>query len=90
MTETPTTYEEICEVVKKASENEMKGILEYVDDEVVSSDFLGDPHTSIFDAREGITLNNQLFKIILYYDNEFGYATKTLELAKYMNAIDNK
>jgi len=90
MTETPTTYEEICEVVKKASENEMKGILEYVDDEVVSSDFLGDPHTSIFDAREGITLNNQLFKIILYYDNEFGYATKTLELAKYMNEIDNK
>jgi glyceraldehyde 3-phosphate dehydrogenase len=86
----PTTYDEICAKVKEASETTMKGVLEYVDDEVVSSDFLADPHTSIFDAREGIALNDDLFKFILFYDNEFGYATKTVELAKYMNEIDNK
>lgn len=86
----PTTYDEICAKVKEASETTMKGILEYVDDEVVSSDFLGDPHTSIFDAREGIALNDDLFKFILFYDNEFGYATKTVELAKYMHEVDNK
>ena len=84
-----TTYAEICEKMKEASETYMKGILEYVDDEVVSSDFIGDPCTSIFDAREGLSVNEKLFKVIAFYDNEFGYSTKLLELAAHMNAVDN-
>lgn len=84
----PTTYEEICSKVKEASETYMKGVLEYVDDEVVSGDFVGDPHTSIFDAREGIELNEHFFKFIAFYDNEFGYSSKILEMIKYMHSID--
>ena len=68
----------------------MKGVLEYVDDEVVSGDFIGDPCTSIFDAREGIELNNKLFKLIAFYDNEYGYSSKTLELIRYMYKVDNQ
>ena len=86
----PATYEEICEKVKEASETYMKGILEYVDDEVVSSDFIGDPHTSIFDAREGIMMNNEMFKFIAFYDNEFGYSSKILMLIEYMYSVDNE
>ena len=55
----------------------MKGVIEYIDDEVVSSDFIADPHTSIFDAREGIQLNDKFFKLIAFYDNEYGYSTKS-------------
>jgi len=87
---TPTSYQEICEKVKEASETHMKGILEYVDDEVVSSDFVGDPCTSIFDAREGIQLNEKFFKFISFYDNEFGYSSKVLMLMKHMHSVDNK
>lgn len=83
-----TTYEDICKKMKEASETYLKGILEYVDDEVVSSDFIGDPHTSIFDAREGISVNPRLFKVIAFYDNEYGYSSKVLELIKYMNSVD--
>lgn len=86
----PATYEEICAKMKEASETHMKGILEYVDDEVVSSDFIGDSHTSIFDAREGIMLNDRCFKIIAFYDNEYGYSYATLSMIKYMNSVDNK
>ena len=68
----------------------MKGVLEYVDDEVVSGDFIGDPCTSIFDARETIELNDHFFKLIAYYDNEFGYSSKILELIKHMYSVDNK
>ncbi|MGI6721721.1 MAG: type I glyceraldehyde-3-phosphate dehydrogenase [Anaerovoracaceae bacterium] len=85
----PTSYKEICETIKKASETDMKGIIEYVDDEVVSGDFVGDPCTSIFDAREGIELNDRFFKLLMFYDNEFGYSTKVLELIKHMYAVDN-
>ncbi len=85
---TPTTYSEICKAMKDASEGELKGILEYVDDEVVSSDFIGDPCTSIFDARQGFQLNEHMFKLIAFYDNEWGYSTKVLELIKYMNSVD--
>lgn len=85
----PATYEEICAKVKEASETTMKGILEYVDDEVVSSDFIGDPCTSIFDAREGIMLNDKFFKFISFYDNEYGYSSKILMLMKYMHSVDN-
>ena len=73
---------------KEASETYMKGVLEYVDDEVVSGDFVGDPCTSIFDAREGIELNDHFFKFIAFYDNEFGYSSKILELIKYMHSVD--
>lgn len=85
-----TTYQEICAKMKEASETYMKGVLEYVDDEVVSGDFIGDPCTSIFDAREGIELNNKLFKLIAFYDNEYGYSSKTLELIRHMYNVDNQ
>lgn len=84
--EKPTSYAEICEKVKEASETYMKGVLEYVDDEVVSSDFVGDPCTSIFDAREGIELNDHFFKFIAFYDNEFGYSSKILEMIKHIHS----
>lgn len=85
--EKPTSYAEICEKVKEASETYMKGVLEYVDDEVVSSDFVGDPCTSIFDAREGIKLNDHFFKFIAFYDNEFGYSSKILEMIKHIHSV---
>lgn len=86
--ERPASYEEICAKVKEASETYMKGVIEYVDDEVVSGDFVGDPCTSIFDAGEGIQLNDHFFKFIAFYDNEFGYSSKILELIKHMSGVD--
>lgn len=86
----PASYEEICAKMKEASETHMKGVLEYVDDEVVSSDFIGDANTSIFDAREGIQLNDRFFKLIAFYDNEYGYSNKVLELIRYMYSVDHK
>lgn len=86
----PATYKEICAKVKEASETYMKGVVEYVDDEVVSGDFVGDPCTSIFDAREGIELNDHFFKLIAFYDNEFGYSSKILALIKYMSQVDHQ
>ena len=85
-----TSYDEICAKVKEASETYLKGVIEYVDDEVVSGDFVGDANTSIFDARQGIELNDRFFKLVAYYDNEFGYSSKILELIKYMAEVDNK
>ena len=87
--EKPATYEEICATVKKASENELKGILEYTDEPVVSSDFLGDPHTSIFDAAAGIQLTDTFVKLVAWYDNEWGYSHKLVDLACYMSTKDN-
>jgi glyceraldehyde 3-phosphate dehydrogenase len=87
---TPTTYEAICAAVKEASENEMKGILGYTEDAVVSSDFLGDPRTSIFDKDAGIMLNDHFVKLISWYDNEWGYSNKVLDLIKHMNIVDHK
>lgn len=86
----PTSYDEICAKVKEASETYLKGVIEYVDDEVVSGDFVGDPCTSIFDAREGIELNDRFFKLIAFYDNEYGYSSKILELIKHMYSVDNQ
>lgn len=83
------SYEAICRAVKKASETNLNGIIEYIDDEVVSGDFIGDAHTSIFDAREGIELNDKFFKLIAFYDNEYGYSSKTLELIRHMYETDN-
>ncbi len=88
--ENPAKYSVICEKIKEASETYMKGILEYVDDEVVSGDFIGDPNTSIFDARQGIELNDHFFKFVAYYDNEYGYCVNLLNMLKHMAAEDNK
>lgn len=87
---TPTTYEAICEAVKAASEGEMKGILAYTEDPIVSSDILGDPHTSIFDADAGIMLNDHFVKLIAWYDNEWGYSNKVLMLISHMYEVDHK
>ena len=86
----PTTYEEICAAVKEASEGEMKGILGYTEDAVVSSDFLTDPRTSIFDATAGIMLNDHFVKLVSWYDNEWGYSNKVLDLIKHMDKVDNE
>ena len=80
----PATYEEICNAVKKACENEMKGIMEYTDEPVVSSDFISDPHTSIFDASAGIALTDTFVKLVAWYDNEWGYSNKLVDLAMYI------
>jgi glyceraldehyde 3-phosphate dehydrogenase len=76
-----TSYEEIMTVLKKASENEMKGILGYTEDDVVSQDFISDTRTSIVDAKAGIGLNSTFFKIVSWYDNEYGYSSKLIDLA---------
>jgi len=84
----PATYEEICAAMKAASEGALKGILAYTDEDVVSSDFLGETHTCIFDAKAGISLNEHFVKLVAWYDNEMGYATKTVELIRYMASVD--
>ena len=86
----PTTYEEICKAIKDASENEMKGILGYTDEDVVSSDFYSDPRTSIFDAKAGIMLNDHFVKLVSWYDNEWGYSNKVLMLIQHMYEVDHK
>ena len=88
--EKPATYEEICTAIKKASENEFKGIIEYVDDAVVSSDFIHDSHTSIFDATAGIQLTDTFVKLVAWYDNEWGYSNKLVDLAIYVAGVDKK
>ena len=87
--ERPTTYEEICAAVKRATENEMKGIMEYTDEAVVSSDFVSDMHTSIFDASAGIMLTDTFVKLVAWYDNEWGYSNKLVDLAAYMASVDH-
>ena len=84
----PTTYEEICAKVKEASETTMKGILGYTEDMVVSSDFLGDPRTSIFDAKAGIMLNETFVKLVSWYDNEWGYSNKIVEMIQYLASVN--
>src|SRR6059036_863812 len=79
-----TSYKEICAAMKKASETYLKGILAYTSDEVVSSDFIHDAHSSIFDAGSGIELNGRFFKLISWYDNEWGYSNRCVDLVKYI------
>ena len=86
----PATYDEICAAMKKASEGELKGILGYTDEDVVSSDFLGDTRTSIFDAKAGIALTDKFVKVVSWYDNEVGYSNKVCELIKHMYSVDHK
>ena len=82
-----TTYAEICAAMKAASEGELKGILGYTEDEVVSTDFLGDKRTSIFDAKAGIQLSPTFVKVVSWYDNEMGYSAKVVELIEYMDSV---
>jgi glyceraldehyde 3-phosphate dehydrogenase len=79
-----TGYEEICAEVRRASREEMAGVIEYVDEDLVSADFIGDTHTSIFDARAGMMLGDRFVKLIAWYDNECGYAAKCLDLMRYV------
>jgi glyceraldehyde 3-phosphate dehydrogenase len=81
------SYEAICAAMKKASEGELKGILGYTDEPVVSTDFLGDARASIFDADAGIGLNDNFVKVVSWYDNEWGYSVKVLELILYMDSV---
>jgi glyceraldehyde 3-phosphate dehydrogenase len=86
----PAKYDEICAAMKSASEGELKGILGYTEDAVVSSDFIGDTRTSIFDAKAGIALTDTFVKVVSWYDNEIGYSNKVLDLITYMSSVDHK
>ena len=86
----PAKYDEICAAMKAASEGELKGILGYTDEDVVSSDFLGDARTSIFDAKAGIALTDTFVKVVSWYDNEMGYSNKVLDLIEHMYSVDHK
>jgi len=88
--EKPATYKEICEAVKKAAEGEMKGIIGYTEDDVVSSDFIGETRTCVFDAKAGIALTDTFVKLVAWYDNEMGYSTKLVDLICHMASVDNK
>ena len=88
--EKPASYEDICKAMKEASEGELKGVLGYTDEDVVSSDFLGDSRTSIFDKKAGLSLTDNFVKVVSWYDNECGYANKMVELIAYMFSVDNK
>jgi glyceraldehyde 3-phosphate dehydrogenase len=79
-TEKATTYDDICAAMKAASEGELKGVLGYTEDPVVSTDFVGDPHSSIFDAGAGMELNSNFFKVVSWYDNEWGYSCRVIDL----------
>src|ERR1700760_3604980 len=85
--EKPAKYEDIKKAMKDASEGEMKGILGYTEDEVVSTDFLGDARTSIFDAKAGIALNNNFVKVVSWYDNEWGYSNKLIDLVQELGKL---
>jgi len=80
------TYDEIKAAVKEAADGPMKGILGYCDEEVVSQDFVGDTHSSIFDSKAGIALNKSFVKLISWYDNEFGYSTRVVDLIQFMKS----
>lgn len=84
----PASYQDIKDKVKEAAAGPLKGILGYTEDEVVSSDFIGDTHSSIFDAKAGISLNDQFVKLISWYDNEYGYSNRVVDLIKYMQSKD--
>ena len=82
-----TTYEEICKAMKEAAEGELKGILGYTEDAVVSTDFLGDVRTSVFDAEAGIQLSPRFVKVVSWYDNEMGYSSKVVDLIQHMDSV---
>jgi len=88
--EKPASYEQIKTAIKAASENELKGIMGYTEDDVVSTDFIGDQRSSIFDAKAGISLNDNFVKLVSWYDNEFGYSCRVVDLIKHVYSVDNK
>jgi glyceraldehyde 3-phosphate dehydrogenase len=83
-TEKSTSYKDICAAMKAAAEGDLKGILGYTEEEVVSMDFRSDPRSSIFDAKAGIELNSNFFKVVSWYDNEWGYSTRVVDMIEYM------
>ncbi|CAF4022342.1 unnamed protein product [Rotaria sordida] len=82
-------YEEICAAIKEAANGPLKGILAYTDDEVVSTDFIGDTNSSIFDAKAGISLNDNFVKLVAWYDNEYGYSNRVVDLIRYIAKKDH-
>ncbi len=84
----PCSYQDICDEIKRASLGAYEGIIKYVDEDVVSTDFIGDTHTCIFDAHAGLSLNDKFVKLIAWYDNEIGYSNKVLDLIQHMNVTD--
>lgn len=84
----PASYEEICKVLKEAADGELKGILGYTDEKVVSADFIGDARTSIFDAEAGIMLNDTFVKLVSWYDNEWGYSNKVIDLIEHIFSVE--
>ena len=87
--EKPASFDAICAAMKEAAQGELKGILDYTDEPVVSSDFLGNTHTSIFDAKAGIALTDTFVKVVSWYDNEIGYSNKVLDLIEHMYSVDH-
>ncbi len=85
-----TTYDEICAAMKKAADGPYKGLLEYCEDEVVSSDFIGTPYSCIFDKKAGIALNSRFYKLIAWYDNEMGYSHRVVDLMRYMTSKEKQ
>ncbi|CAF0711991.1 unnamed protein product [Adineta steineri] len=83
-------YEEICATIKEAANGPLKGILGYTDEEVVSTDFIGDTHSSIFDAKAGISLNDNFVKLVSWYDNEYGYSNRVVDLIKFIAKKDHQ
>ncbi len=88
--EKSATYDEVKSAIKDASENEMKGVLGYTEDAVVSTDFITEPRTSVFDAKAGISLNDNFVKLVSWYDNEWGYSCKVVDLVKHMANVDEQ
>ncbi|MFI3312833.1 MAG: type I glyceraldehyde-3-phosphate dehydrogenase, partial [Eubacteriales bacterium] len=86
----PATYAEICAAMKAAAEGELAGVLGYTEDAVVSSDFIGETRTSVFDKDAGIALSDTFVKVVSWYDNEIGYSNKVLDLARHMYSVDHK
>jgi len=86
-TEKACTYEDIKKALKEASQGSLKGIVAYTEDEVVSTDFIGDSHSCIFDAKAGILLNNNFYKLIAWYDNEWGYSYRVIDLIRYISKV---
>ena len=86
----PAKYDDIKAAMKKASEGSMKGVMGYTEDEGVASDFIGESCTSVFDAKAGIALNDTFVKVVSWYDNEWGYSCKCVELIAHMAKVDGK
>lgn len=88
-TQKEASYEDICQAILRASQGELKGVLGYTEDEIVSSDILHDSHSSVFDVHAGLSLNKNFHKLVSWYDNEWGYSNRMLDLAKHIQKVSN-